>query len=577
MSSSVGERYELLIKPLPVGFSHGRGLAALNGLFGRFGLIARTDIRLDRSRTFACAFLEFRSQSAALQAIREVHGSLVFGRTLSVAWSALSISSFRTTLTFVPNVAEYVVRVEQQPWTREKPRIIALLASYGATRFETAKGFTFVHFAQAEAAQASIDELDGRAFGGVEVSVCWYTASSRPGNELIVRFLPLEESIRAIRTLFGEHGRLRLVPCGVGSATDDAFRNVIVVRDRNRGEPFAHAYVQFFEEADAERATDALDGHVMSRGPVRIAWAIGSSTSGHLVRIVGLAEFVDRKELQKMFSCYGELKCVHVDYDLATSRSNRKRFVTFADREPAEAAITAFGGCFLQNDDGIIRMTTGPLLRVVELDESVDEETLEKILSRYGELRNVDLEPDRSMEMSTQIGFVTFADHKEVHGVVKEIGGYFFRNGEALISLPMDRLNRELERPAAPEASPGTDGPASASASVAVPDLSTNSITHITANADRLNHDLERLATAEAASVAGASDSASARAAIPDLLTDSVIHMTADVEQVDVPEDLIDLRDPSPPTCPSAVYPPGEAGYVYTRALLMSLRSSTSL
>lgn len=49
-------------------------------------------------------------------------------------------------------------------------------------RFETAKGFTFVHFAQAEAAQASIDELDGRAFGGVEVSVCWYTASSRPGE-----------------------------------------------------------------------------------------------------------------------------------------------------------------------------------------------------------------------------------------------------------------------------------------------------------------------------------------------------------------------------------------------------------
>ncbi|KAH7711528.1 hypothetical protein AAVH_21179 [Aphelenchoides avenae] len=195
-------------------------------------------------------------------------------------------------------------------------------------------------------------------------------------------------------------------------------------------------------------------------------------------------------------------------------------------------------------------MTSGPLLRVVELDESVDEETLKKILSRYGELRNVDLEPGRSMEKSTKIAFVTFADHKEVQGVVKEFGGYFFRNGEALISLPMDRLTRELERPAAPEAPPVADGHASASASTAVADLLT----------DRLNRGHERPATAETSSGSGVSSSALPRAAMPDLLTDSVIHMTADVEQVDASADLIDLSHPSPPLLPSTVYTPEEAG-----------------
>ncbi|KAH7702927.1 hypothetical protein AAVH_29909 [Aphelenchoides avenae] len=158
--------------------------------------------------------------------------------------------------------------------------------------------------------------------------------------------------------------------------------------------------------------------------------------------------------------------------------------------------------------------------RLNKLDQVADEETLGKILSRYGELRNIDLEYDKATDNGTKIAFVTFADYKEVQRVVKEFGGYFFRNGEAPISLPMD----------------GT-------------------------------------APAMTASVSAASDSASTRAAIPDLITDSVIHSTGTAERVDTSVDLI---DPSPPPLPSTAHSPLEVGYVYSRSLLMSLRSPTS-
>lgn len=91
---------------------------------------------------------------------------------------------------------------------------------------------------------------------------------------------------------------------------------------------------------------------------------------------------------------------------------------------------------------------------------------------------------------------------------------------------------------------------------------------------DLLNHEPQRTETAETASVSGASASASPRAAIPDLLTDSVNNITANVGQADESVDLIDLSDPSaPPLLPFAEVSPVEIGYVYPRALLMSLRS----
>lgn len=58
--------------------------------------------------------------------------------------------------------------------------------------------------------------------------------------------------------------------------------------------------------------------------------------------------------------------------------------------------------------------------------------------------RNVDFELDRSTDKTTRIAFVTFADHKEVQGVVKNFGGYMLRNGEALISLPMGKFRESL-------------------------------------------------------------------------------------------------------------------------------------
>ncbi|KAH7684659.1 hypothetical protein AAVH_40833 [Aphelenchoides avenae] len=118
MSSSEGPRYELVIRSLPSDFSHD----ALNSLFEGLGKIIRAEVRHFPSHTVA--HVQFDDQSAALEAIHEVHGSLVSGKKVSVSWSTAYINPFGTS---------YDVRVEQHPWKLDKQKITELLARYGPT------------------------------------------------------------------------------------------------------------------------------------------------------------------------------------------------------------------------------------------------------------------------------------------------------------------------------------------------------------------------------------------------------------------------------------------------------------
>lgn len=54
---------------------------------------------------------------------------------------------------------------------------------------KTAKEFAYVCFAQAEAAQRAIDELDGTDLDGIEIGVFWQSASTRPGELYEVKLL----------------------------------------------------------------------------------------------------------------------------------------------------------------------------------------------------------------------------------------------------------------------------------------------------------------------------------------------------------------------------------------------------
>ncbi|KAH7711841.1 RNA recognition motif domain containing protein [Aphelenchoides avenae] len=268
----------------------------------------------------------------------------------------------------------------------------------------------------------------------------------------------------------------------------------------------------------------------MSRGPIRVAWEAASRPSGRLLRVVDLAETADRKTLKEMFSRYGDLRCIEVEYDKSTGKSMRKAVLTFANRQEVQGVLDDFGGRFLRNGHGIISMTTGHLLRIGGLAGSVGRETLKTIFSRYGELRCVELEQDMATGKSEGKAFVTFADRGEVQAVLNDFGGVWLRNGEGAIMLPTDRLHRELERSL----------------------------------------------SAEAAPVSGASDSVSPSAAISDLRTDTVIHVTAHGDQANASMDFIDLSGPSTtsrlsavdnespaPARASAVVSPVEVGHSY--------------
>ncbi|KAH7722923.1 hypothetical protein AAVH_09579 [Aphelenchoides avenae] len=110
---------------------------------------------------------------------------------------------------------------------------------------------------------------------------------------------------------------------------------------------------------------DALDGHAMTRGPIRVAWTTASKPSGHVIRVLDLPAAADRKMLKKIFSRYEGLRRVEVDYD-RSGRSNQMGYLTFANREQAHAVVEEFDGRFVHDDKGIIRISTDRLNRELE-------------------------------------------------------------------------------------------------------------------------------------------------------------------------------------------------------------------
>ncbi|KAH7722933.1 hypothetical protein AAVH_09589 [Aphelenchoides avenae] len=105
---------------------------------------------------------------------------------------------------------------------------------------------------------------------------------------------------------------------------------------------------------------DALDGRAMTRGPIRVAWTTASKPSGHVIRVLDLPAAADRKMLKKIFS-----RRVEVDYD-RSGRSNQMGFMTFANREQAEAVVKEFDGRFPRDDQGIIRVPADRLKSELE-------------------------------------------------------------------------------------------------------------------------------------------------------------------------------------------------------------------
>lgn len=149
------------------------------------------------------------------------------------------------------------------------------------------------------------------------------------------------------------------------SATEDSLKemfsanglvhSVKILNDKNKP-GFNYAFVEFEDEAGADAALKALNGHILLGSDLKINYAYQSSTFNTSqnaeeptfnIFVGDLSPEVDDEALHKFFSVFESLKQAHVMWDMQTSRSRGYGFVTFGVPTDAETALQTMNGKLL--------------------------------------------------------------------------------------------------------------------------------------------------------------------------------------------------------------------------------------
>lgn len=239
--------------------------------------------------------------------------------------------------------------------------------------------------------------------------------------------------------------------------------SVRVCRDAITRRSLGYAYVNFHNQADGERALDALNYHPLKGVPIRIMWSqrdpsLRRSGSGN-VFIKNLEKSIDNKALHDTFSAFGNiLSCKVVCDEHGNSRGFG--FVHFETQEAADQAIEKVNGMLLNDvqvyvgqyiprreraskvDEAKARFTN---VYVKNLDESVSDEELREAFSKFGEVTSVLVQKDAVTGQSRGFGFVNFATHRAAADAVDSLNETELNGKKLLVCRAQSKAEREEE------------------------------------------------------------------------------------------------------------------------------------
>lgn len=119
---------------------------------------------------------------------------------------------------------------------------------------------------------------------------------------------------------------------------------------------FNYAFIEYEDEAAAERAFGTLNKRALNRSELDIHWAFqnqsisagDTETNGLYNVFVGdLASEVNDELLSRAFGVYGNMNEARVMWDMSTGRSRGYGFVSFSDKDSADRAINSMNGEWL--------------------------------------------------------------------------------------------------------------------------------------------------------------------------------------------------------------------------------------
>lgn len=236
--------------------------------------------------------------------------------------------------------------------------------------------------------------------------------------------------------------------------------SIRICRDAITRRSLGYGYVNYHNMADGEKALQELNYAPIKGVPCRIMWSqrdpsVRRSGDGN-VFIKDLDASIDNKALHELFSSFGNILSCKVALD---ERGNSKGygFVHFEAKESAEEAIAKLNGLLLNDKKVVVCHHISRKDRVAQtdaaksiytnvfvknLDENVDDASLEKLFSVHGKITSALISRDESTGRSKGFAFVNFENHAAAEAAVNALNGSDF-HGRAIF---VGRAQKKAER-----------------------------------------------------------------------------------------------------------------------------------
>ncbi|KAJ3098161.1 Protein phosphatase PP2A regulatory subunit B [Phlyctochytrium planicorne] len=238
--------------------------------------------------------------------------------------------------------------------------------------------------------------------------------------------------------------------------------SIRVCRDAVTRRSLGYAYVNYHNVVDGERAIENLNYTALKGRPIRIMWSqrdpsLRRSGAGNIF-IKNLDPSIDNKALHDTFSAFGNILSCKVAID-ETGSSKGYGFVHYETGEAADAAIKHVNGMLL-NDKMVFvghhipkkeRMSKIEEMRskytniyVKNLDESVTDEELREMFSKFGSVTSAIIQRDESGQ-SKGFGFVNFGNHEEARIAAEDMHEKEVNGKQLFVTRAQKKAEREEE------------------------------------------------------------------------------------------------------------------------------------
>merc|ERR1719433_2289578 len=150
-------------------------------------------------------------------------------------------------------------------------------------------------------------------------------------TNLIVNYLPQTMTQEEIRSLFSSIGEVE---------------SCKLIRDKVTGQSLGYGFVNYQQADDANKAIQTLNGLRLQNKTIKVSYARPSSEAikGANLYVSGLPKHMAQPDLERLFSCSGNIITSRILCDNITGLSKGVGFIRFDQRVEAERAIQKLNG-----------------------------------------------------------------------------------------------------------------------------------------------------------------------------------------------------------------------------------------